>query len=933
MCCSILDRKNFSRFLPFASPRASIAQKDNEPGESIVRQNSRWFEGRAHSRRRLMYMLGVTIFGCMPMSLVTQARAGVLDQITTFHIPAERMTQALLDLGRQAHIQVILRDSPQQQTRSTSLHGRYTVRQAVEMILQGSELTYTFSEHTLEIYPKASRGATTLTHHKSTESLVDTAAPNSSKTGRIKTHSTPGSQRLMNAPPSLREVIVTGTHISGGTPPSEPILTITERQIRESGYQSVEQLMDSLPENFNSMGSEENGSQTEIDGGNFGYGAAVDLLGLGYDSSLVLVNGHRLAPAGINGAFTDISVIPLSAVKRVEIVTDGASAIYGADAIGGVVNYILRNKQEGGETSVEYGSVTKGGLKDYRASQSYGFNWNSGSALLSYEYHDETPLNVLDRPFSAPSAPGMLTPGTTQNSVYLSATDLLENWWRINPSALYSHRRVTEEGAAGTQPFYGYADAAQFSYAVGSTFFLGRTWQLHARLSYGGNDTKLTTSDGALSGDNRLSTASVDANGSILSLPAGKLKAAAGVQERYENLSSLFTGAYVVANINKHRTVDSGFVEAQIPLLASNHDGLRRQVMTLDLAGRIDRYSDFGTSENPRAGLAWMPLRGLKLRGTVSSSFKAPNFYELYGEQSSLLVNSPEQTLPPTSSVAVLYLTGSNPNLTAEKATEWTTGIDYSPPAIEGLSAHLTFYHVNFKERIVDPGIPLTASLDQGSEYAAYIQSNPTLAQLSFWMAPPYLYQNLTTLPGFGPARTPAEAVAIVDGRFHNVGQSQTSGVITTIDYRHESRGFHYHVGFNGAYILSFKNTSVPGATEFSELNTLNNPVNFRGRITAGVRRTLWGLTAFLNYTNRYRDLTTGTPVPVASWTTVNVSASYQLFRGLGDWRGARLYLSCINCLDRAPPAVRLISDYLGYDPANANALGRFVSATVTVRW
>ena len=55
----------------------------------------------------------------------------------------------------------------------------------------------------------------------------------------------------------------------------------------------------------------------------------------GYDSTLVLVNGHRLAPAGINGAFTDISVIPLSMIKRIDVLTDGASAVYVSDAMGG----------------------------------------------------------------------------------------------------------------------------------------------------------------------------------------------------------------------------------------------------------------------------------------------------------------------------------------------------------------------------------------------------------------------------------------------------------------------------------------------------------------------------------------------------------------------------------------------------------------------
>lgn len=880
----------------------------------------------AYSRRtRLRGLLAASLVS-LSLLFALPARAGVLDRVTRFRIQPEVLRQALLDFAKQAHVQVILGRIPHRTRRAVALAGRYTGRQAIERLLRGTGLTYAVTDHTVEVFPKTSR------HLHSADLGRDAPAKTHANESAARKSTAPHAKHVERTPPSLQAVVVTGTHLSGGPPPSEPIITITRRQIRESGYQSVEQLMDSLPENFNSVGSEASGSQSEVDAGNLGFGAAVDLLGLGYDSSLVLVNGHRLAPGGINGAFTDISVIPLSAIKRIDIVTDGASAIYGADAIGGVVNYILRNHEQGGETSLEYGSVTRGGLKDYRLSQSYGLNWASGHALLAYEYHDETPLNVLDRPFSTAAAPGDLTAGMTQNSVYLSAGESLSRDWRLHQEAFYSHRRNTDIATVGAQPF-GYAETAQYSYALGSSVLLPRTWTLHARLSYGGNDTHVRTVYGSLAGDNNLSTASVVVNGPLWKLPAGEIKGAAGVQLRYASLSSLFTGLFIVANIDKHRTVDSAFLEAEFPLLSRMRQGGSVPEMTLDVAGRVDHYSDFGTSVNPKVGLAWHPMRGVKLRGTISSSFKAPNFYQLYGDQYSELVNSPEPQLSAGQTAAVLYLSGSNENLTAEKSTEWTLGLDLSPADVPGLRADLTYYHVRFKQRIVDPNIPLFAALDQGGKFSAFILRNPSANQLERLASPVYSYLNLTALPGLGPVRSALDAVAIADDRFQNIGQTRSGGILATAMYHGAVRGFRYNVGLNGAYILEFKNSNVPGAPSYSVLSTVGNPVNFRGRVTAGIHRATWGFSAFLNYVNRYRDVTLGTPVPVASWTTLNFTASYRLFGGVGHWGRARLYLSCINCLNRAPPAVRLTSSYLGYDPSNANALERFVSATVSVRW
>src|SRR6185436_20355269 len=83
-------------------------------------------------------------------------------------------------------------------------------------------------------------------------------------------------------------------------------------------------------------------------------GSAYNLHGLGTTSTLTLLNGHRLAPAGLGGLITEISQIPLSAVDHIDVLTDGASAIYVADAVAGVVNIVTRKDFRGAESGLRY---------------------------------------------------------------------------------------------------------------------------------------------------------------------------------------------------------------------------------------------------------------------------------------------------------------------------------------------------------------------------------------------------------------------------------------------------------------------------------------------------------------------------------------------------------------------------------------------------
>ena len=131
------------------------------------------------------------------------------------------------------------------------------------------------------------------------------------------------------------KIKVTGSHIKRlDTEGASPITTITEEDIEVSGVEALGDLLRDMPSN-------NFGSRREKTGGNFWGEANIDLRGLGVARTLVLLNGKRIAKQAGTGA-VDLNAIPLAAVERIEILRDGASAIYGTDALGGVVNIITK---------------------------------------------------------------------------------------------------------------------------------------------------------------------------------------------------------------------------------------------------------------------------------------------------------------------------------------------------------------------------------------------------------------------------------------------------------------------------------------------------------------------------------------------------------------------------------------------------------------
>ena len=155
-------------------------------------------------------------------------------------------------------------------------------------------------------------------------------------------------------PTTLDRITVTGSNIPRvTTETASPVQVITRQEIDRTGKATIAEYLQTLT-------SDGAGSIPKSFGTGFaGGGSAISLRGLGAASTLVLLNGRRMAPYGLaddgQKVFTDLSVIPMDAVERVEVLKDGASAIYGSDAIAGVVNIILRSDFTGAIAKASYG--------------------------------------------------------------------------------------------------------------------------------------------------------------------------------------------------------------------------------------------------------------------------------------------------------------------------------------------------------------------------------------------------------------------------------------------------------------------------------------------------------------------------------------------------------------------------------------------------
>ncbi|MBU6445340.1 MAG: TonB-dependent receptor [Alphaproteobacteria bacterium] len=200
----------------------------------------------------------------------------------------------------------------------------------------------------------------------------------------------------------MEQVVVTGSLISRPDYNAEsPISTLSSQAISAAGQPSLDVVMGQMPQFAGSQGAAEVGDAQGSVGFSGGQSLS-DLRGLGANRSLVLMDGRRLMPSSPDGSI-DLNTIPKAMIQSVEVVTGGASATYGSDAVAGVVNFKLKNHFSGLELDVQHGATTRddGATNDISALIGGDFAGTKGHAVLALEYSDRAAVAGSSRPFFA----------------------------------------------------------------------------------------------------------------------------------------------------------------------------------------------------------------------------------------------------------------------------------------------------------------------------------------------------------------------------------------------------------------------------------------------------------------------------------------------------------------------------------------------------
>lgn len=196
-----------------------------------------------------------------------------------------------------------------------------------------------------------------------------------------------------------RDIVVTGTQIRGIEPVGSPVIGVNREAVLATGATSVNQLLTTIPQiaSFNEVpiiGNGGNSAQLPVSrprirgiGGN----------DAGASATLILIDGHRVVGAGLRQTSPDPDIIPPGALERVEVIPDGGSSIYGADAVAGVINFITRRRFDGIQIEGRYGFADD--YYQYDVSATAGKSWDTGSAYVSYNFAKTDDILGRDRDY------------------------------------------------------------------------------------------------------------------------------------------------------------------------------------------------------------------------------------------------------------------------------------------------------------------------------------------------------------------------------------------------------------------------------------------------------------------------------------------------------------------------------------------------------
>lgn len=868
--------------------------------------------------------LAAAIAACLPVHTALAQTTQAPDAASDFDIPAGELAAALDRFSTQTGIQLVYQSELIAGRQSGAVSGRLAWGEALSRLLQGSGLEY------------RSANSSTIVIRRSEHS------PGTGPSPPAPAAPSPLPDALADEPVTeLQSMTVTGTRIRGGLAPS-PVIMIGIENIREQGFTDLGDVIRAIPQNFTggqnpgvpSLGYSGAGMQNQ----NITGGSALNLRGLGPDATLTLLNGRRMAYGGMVQA-VDINAIPVEAIDRIEIVTDGASAIYGSDAVGGVGNVILKRDFDGVEVRGLIGTATDGGMTTREYTATAGTAWSSGGLIATFKTATVDPIYARQRAYTSQmNHPLTLYPGSDLDSGLLSVNQSLADVAQVRMDTFRTERdqvynlfspdgrinRVNSETATTlVSPSVEFLLPRDWSITVGGT----RAKSEHIQYQHWEIvDTGATIPSVHECLCNESSVYEIGAEGPAFSLPGGDARIAAGAGYR-KNDYLHFDYFADSATTQGSESSRFAYVEMNLPLVGDRQGVSADQRLALTAAVRTEDYDSFGSVTVPKVGLIYGPGRSLTLRASWGKSFKAPTLHQRYFAPYAML------TAPSyfggsgyAEGSTVLASGGGNRGLEAERARTWTASLALHPESIPDLDLELTWYDIAYTDRALEPITNFAEALSN-PVYGQFIDYAPTGEEQAERLAAAEIFYNFA-----GAAYDPNDVAALVNLQYTNVARQKIRGIDLSGSYRVETGAGSITLRGSASWLDSTQqNTGLQAP--FDLAGTLNNPPSFHGRAGAVWSQGGFSASVFANYKDGLRHALHDEET--ASFTTFDAVLRFFSTRSGGLVSGLELAVSAQNILDRAPPlsTAWLPGFSVPYDATNYSAVGRFVSVSLAKRW
>lgn len=849
---------------------------------------------------------GAAALAVMAAALMPKVAAAQSAAVQTYNIPQQDLASALRAFAAASGREIVASSKIVEGKQSRPVVGPLAAEQAIDRLLEGTGLSFRVVAGAFVIRPVGANGG-------------PAAEP---KTGAI---------------------VVTGSRIRGAQVAS-PVIAIGQADIRNQALADLGEVVRRIPQSFG--GGQNPGIGATVPaarGGDVGGGSSLNLRGLGSDATLTLLNGHRLAyTAALQSV--DVSAIPSVAVDRIEVVPDGASAIYGSDAVAGVANIVLRRDYSGLETGARLAATSDGGDFEQRYDALAGTSWASGGVWAAYEYGSNSAIRANDRSYASTRSPGLdLFPALRHDSLVASGHQALGDALSIGMDGLYNIR--WSDLTVPTLPGGNLEAGRATFHSVDKSFGLAPTlelrlpgnWHLSLAATYGRervdfHQVQCAGDRCSDSGPNfyRNSARSVDiaGTGEFVALPGGMSKVAVGAGYRDIGFRRF---SQALSAVDTEASQDSYFVygEVNLPLVGPDQ-GLRlMHRFDVDAALRYERYPGIGGVVTPKLGVAWGLTSDIALKGTWGQSYRAPTLYQQYQPRAATLY--PPALLgaagasPPS---AAILLLGGNPALKPERATTWSASLELHPRSVSGLKLAVGYFDVAYRDRIVSPVTLLSQALSNPA-YSDQVIRDPSPAEQAAALASAATFTNFTGIP-----YDPANVIAVIDDAYVNAGRQSARGVDFLASYAGSiARGQRLAISADVAYLDSAQRLTA-SQPRVSLAGTIYNPPHWRGQGMATWSSGPLSLTAAVNYIGGLHDIRVSPTSTIEAMTTVDLTARYRVEGTTGPLKGLEFALCVQDLFNAKPDPIAVRAPYeTPYDSTNYSPVGRLIAIEVRKTW